>query len=400
MATSKEIIAQTEKYSAHNYKPLQVVLTRGEGIWVWDAEGTRYLDMLSSYSALNQGHRHPRIMKALADQASRLTLTSRAFHNDRLGELCEYMCRLSGMDLMLPMNTGAEAVETAIKIARKWAYIEKGVPRHEAEIIVAHNNFHGRTTTLISFSSEELYRNDFGPFTPGFHVVEYGSVDAIRAVMNGRTAAVMLEPIQGEAGIIVPPAGYLGAVRALCDENRVLLVLDEIQTGFCRTGKLFCFMHEGVKPDVLVLGKAMGGGVFPVSACLSGKEILGLFTPGEHGSTFGGNPLACAVALEAVKVLVDEKLDERSMELGEFFMARLREIDSPHIKEVRGKGLLIGVELLPEAGGARRFCEALQKLGLLCKETHDNVIRFAPPLVISKEDILWAVEKVAKVLAA
>ncbi len=399
MSSSKDVIAKTEKYSANNYHPLDVVLTRGDGIWVWDAEGTKYLDMLSSYSALNQGHRHPRIMEALARQAGRLTLTSRAFHNDQLGELCEYMCTLSGMDLMLPMNTGAEAVETAIKIARKWAYLEKGVPRHEAEIVVAHNNFHGRTVTVISFSSEELYKKDFGPFTPGFHIVEYGSVDAIRSVLNDRTAAVLLEPIQGEAGIIIPPEGYLREVRSLCKESNVLFALDEIQTGFCRTGKLFCYMHEDAVPDMLILGKAMGGGVLPISAVLSGKDVLGLFTPGEHGSTFGGNPLACAVALEAVKVLVDEKMDERSMEIGEYFMGRLRDLNSPHVAEVRGKGLLIGVQLKPEAGGARRFCEDLMQKGLLCKETHEDVIRFAPPLVISREDIDWAIERIGPVLA-
>jgi ornithine--oxo-acid transaminase len=399
MSSSKDVIATTEKYSARNYHPLDVVLTRGEGVWVWDAEGTKYLDMLSSYSALNQGHRHPRVMKALARQAEKLTLTSRAFHNDQLGQLCEYMCTLSGMDLMLPMNTGAEAVETALKIARKWAYLEKGVPRHEAEIIVAHNNFHGRTVTVISFSSEELYKKDFGPFTPGFHIVEYGSIDAIDSVMNDRTAAVMIEPIQGEAGIIIPPEGYLREVRSLCKENNVLFALDEIQTGFCRTGKLFCYMHEDAVPDVLILGKAMGGGVLPISAVLSNKDVLGLFTPGEHGSTFGGNPLACAVAIEAVKVLVDEKMDERSMELGEYFMGKLRELESPHVAEVRGKGLLIGVQLKASAGGARRFCEDLMTRGLLCKETHEDVIRFAPPLVITREDIDWAIEQIRPVLA-
>jgi ornithine--oxo-acid transaminase len=338
-------------------------------------------------------------MKALAGQAEKLTLTSRAFHNDQLGVLCEYMCTLSGMDLMLPMNTGAEAVETALKIARKWAYLEKGVPRPEAEIIVAHNNFHGRTVTVISFSSEELYKKDFGPFTPGFHVVEYGSVDAIRSKMSDRTAAVMIEPIQGEAGIIIPPEGYLREVRSLCKDNNVLFALDEIQTGFCRTGKLFCYMHEDAVPDLLILGKAMGGGVFPISAVLSNKDVLGLFTPGEHGSTFGGNPLACAVALESVKVLVDEKLDERSLELGEYFMSALRGLDSPHVAEVRGKGLLIGVQLKAEAGGARRFCEALMERGLLCKETHEDVIRFAPPLVIGREDIDWAMDQIRPVLA-
>lgn len=399
MSSSKDVIATTEKYSARNYHPLDVVLTRGEGIWVWDAEGTKYLDMLSSYSALNQGHRHPRIMEALARQAEKLTLTSRAFHNDQLGQLCEYMCTLSGMDLMLPMNTGAEAVETALKIARKWAYLEKGVPRHEAEIIVAHNNFHGRTVTVISFSSEELYKRDFGPFTPGFHIVEYGSVDAIGDVMSERTAAVMIEPIQGEAGIIIPPEGYLREVRSLCKENNVLFALDEIQTGFCRTGKLFCYMHEDAVPDMLILGKAMGGGVLPISAVLSKRDVLGLFTPGEHGSTFGGNPLACAVALEAVKVLVDDKMDERSLELGEYFMGKLREMDSPHVAEVRGRGLLIGVQLKAEAGGARRFCEDLMTRGLLCKETHEDVIRFAPPLVITREDIDWAMEQIRPVLA-
>jgi ornithine--oxo-acid transaminase len=399
MTSSKDIIEQTQKYSAHNYKPLEVVLSRGEGIWVWDLEGNKYLDMLSSYSALNQGHRHPRIIKALTNQAGKLTLTSRAFHNDQLGPLCEYVCKLASMDMMLPMNTGAEAVETAIKIVRKWAYLTKGVPRHDAEIIVAHDNFHGRTTTVVSFSSEDLYKQDFGPFTPGFHIVEYGNVDAIAEKINANTAAVLLEPIQGEAGIIVPPEGYLREVRSLCDENNVLFALDEIQTGFCRTGKLFAYMHEGIAPDLLILGKAMGGGVFPISATLSNKEVLGLFTPGEHGSTFGGNPLACAVALESIKVLVEEKLDERSTEMGEYFIGKLRAMESPLVKEIRGKGLLIGVHLKKEAGGARPYCEKLQKLGLLCKETHEDVIRFAPPLVISKQDIDWAMGHVTAVLA-
>jgi len=398
MPTSKQVIEITERYSARNYHPLDVVLTRGEGVWVWDVEGRKYLDMLSSYSALNQGHRHPRIMKALADQASQLTLTSRAFHNDRLGPLCEYMCKLAGMDLMLPMNTGAEAVETAIKIARKWGYLVKGIPRGEAEIIVAANNFHGRTVTVISFSSEELYRRDFGPYTPGFRIVEYGSARAIEKAIGDRTAAVMIEPIQGEAGIIIPPEGYISKVKEICASRRVLFALDEIQTGFCRTGKLFCYMHEDAKPDLLILGKAMGGGVFPISAVLSMKDILGLFTPGEHGSTFGGNPLACAVAHESVKVLVEEKLDERSAEMGEYFMGRLRSLPSPHVEEVRGKGLLIGVQLKKEAGGARRFCEALKDKGLLCKETHEDVIRFAPPLVITRDEIDWAVGQVGPVL--
>jgi ornithine--oxo-acid transaminase len=397
---STDIIELTEDYSARNYHPLDVVLTRGEGIWVWDAEGTKYLDMLSSYSALNQGHRHPRIMKALAEQAEKLTLTSRAFHNDQLGPLCEYLCKLSGMDLMLPMNTGAEAVETAIKIVRKWAYLEKGVPRHEAEIIVAHNNFHGRTVTVVSFSSEDLYKKDFGPFTPGFHIVEYGSLEAIRSRMSDHTAAVLIEPIQGEAGIIIPPEGYLREVRSLCKERNVLFALDEIQTGLCRTGKLFCYMHEDAEPDLLILGKAMGGGVLPISAVLSKRDVLGLFTPGEHGSTFGGNPLACAVAMESLRVLVEERMDEKALELGTYFMERLRAMDSPHVLEVRGKGLLIGVQLKAEAGGARRFCEALKERGLLCKETHEDVIRFAPPLVITKEDIDWAIEQIGPVLAA
>jgi ornithine--oxo-acid transaminase len=391
------IIELNETYGAHNYHPLDIVLGRGEGVWVWDVEGNRYMDMLSAYSALNQGHRHPRIMKVLHEQAGRLTLTSRAFHNDQLGEFCRRLAGLCEMDMVLPMNTGAEAVETAIKAARKWAYVVKKTKMYDAEIIVCSNNFHGRTNTVISFSSEEYYRKYFGPFAPGFRIVEYGDLGQIEKAMTPSTCAVLVEPIQGEAGIIVPPAGYLKGLRELCTKHGVLLALDEIQTGLGRTGKLFCFQHDGIRPDLLILGKALGGGVLPISAVVSSREILGLFTPGEHGSTFGGNPLACAVAIEAMKVIVEEKLPQRALEMGRMFMGELGKLDNPNIKEVRGRGLLVGLELLPEAGGARKYCEELARHGLLCKETHENVVRFAPPLIISKEEIDWALERIKKV---
>ncbi len=395
---TQDFIKIEEQYGAHNYHPLDVVIEKAEGVWVYDVDGKKYLDCLSAYSAVNQGHVHPEILKALLDQANKVTLTSRAFRNDQLPLLYKELSEMTGYDMSLPMNSGAEAVETAVKLARKWAYQVKKVPRHQAEIIVAGNNFHGRTVTIISFSTEPLYRDDFGPFTPGFVVVEYGNADAIEKAITPNTAAVLLEPIQGEAGVIMPPDGYLKKVADICKKNNVLFAADEIQTGLCRTGKLFASDHEGVRPDIVIVGKALSGGFYPVSAVLADKPILGLFTPGEHGSTFGGNPLAAAVARASLKVLREEKLAERSAELGAYFVEQLSEIPSPHVKEVRGKGLLIGVELKPEAGGARRFCETLKAKGILAKETHDNVIRFAPPLVIDKETIDWALPAIRETL--
>lgn len=392
---TQDFIKIEEQYGAHNYHPLDVVIEKAEGVWVYDVEGKKYLDCLSAYSAVNQGHVHPEILKALLDQAKKVTLTSRAFRNDQLPLLYKELSEMTGYDMSLPMNSGAEAVETAVKLARKWAYQVKKVPRHQAEIIVAGNNFHGRTVTIISFSTEPLYRDDFGPFTPGFVVVEYGNIDALEKAITPNTAAIMLEPIQGEAGVIMPPAGYLKKVAELCKKHNVLYISDEIQTGLGRTGKLFAANHEGVRPDVVIVGKALSGGFYPVSAVLADKPILGLFTPGEHGSTFGGNPLAAAVARASLKVLRDEKLAERAEELGTYFIEQLSEIPSPHVKEVRGKGLLIAVELHTKA---RRFCEALKERGILAKETHDNVIRFAPPLVIDKETIDWALPAIRETL--
>ena len=395
---AKDYIALENEYGAHNYHPLDVVIERAEGVWVWDVEGRKYLDCLAAYSALNQGHRHPRIVAALVAQAQKVTLTSRAFRNDQLGPLYQELSDLTGYEMALPMNTGAEAVETAIKLARKWGYVKKGIPANQAEIITAGNNFHGRTISIISFSTEPLYKDAFGPHTPGFVTVPYGDAAAIERAITPNTAAILLEPIQGEAGVVVPPAGYLKAVADRCRKHNVLFIADEIQTGLGRTGKLFACDHEVVRPDVMILGKALGGGVYPVSAVLASREILGLFRPGEHGSTFGGNPLAAAAARAALRVIVEEKLVENSARLGEYFQERLAEIPSPHVKEVRGKGLLIGVELKPAAGGARRFCEALQQRGILCKETHDHVIRFAPPLVIDRPTIDWALGPITDVL--
>ena len=388
-----------ETYGAHNYAPLDVVITRAEGVWVWDVEGKRYIDFLSAYSALNQGHVHPRILQALEAQARRLTLTSRAFRNDQLPLLEKELCELTGFEMMLPMNSGAEAVETALKAARKWGYTVKGVPPDQAQIITCAGNFHGRTITIVGFSTVPQYREGFGPFTPGFVTVPYGDADALEAAITPETVAFLVEPIQGEGGIIVPPEGYLQRVREICDRHNVLFVADEIQTGLGRTGKLLACDWEGVKPDVVTLGKALSGGFYPVSAVLASREVLGVFRPGDHGSTFGGNPLACAVAREALRVLVEEGLIERAAEMGDYLVDRLRRIKSPYVKEVRGKGLLVGVELVPEAGGARRFCEALKERGVLCKDTHDTVIRFAPPLVITREEIDWAMERVEEVLA-
>ncbi|MGZ9166124.1 MAG: ornithine--oxo-acid transaminase [Anaerolineales bacterium] len=395
---TKDYISIEEQYGARNYHPLDVVIERAEGVWVYDVDGRKYLDCLSAYSAINQGHVHPQILNALLEQARKVTLTSRAFRNDQLPLLYKELSEMTGYEMSLPMNSGAEAVETALKLARKWAYQVKGVPRHQAEIITAAGNFHGRTISIIAFSSEPLYRDDFGPFTPGFVTVPYGDADAIEKAITPNTAAVLLEPIQGEGGVIIPPAGYLKRVAEICKKNNVLLMADEIQTGLARTGKLFAAQHEDVRPDVTIIGKALSGGFYPVSAVLADKVLLGLFTPGEHGSTFGGNPLAAAVARASLRVIREEKLAERSQQLGEYFMEQLSEIPSPHVKEVRGKGLLIGVELKPEAKGARRFCEALQGKGILAKETHDHVIRFAPPLVIDKETIDWALPAIRDVL--
>lgn len=395
---SQDYIDLEEKFGAHNYHPLDVVLSRGEGVWVFDVDGNRYLDCLSSYSAVNQGHVHPKILSAMLEQAQKITLTSRAFRNDQLPLFYQELCELTGYEMALPMNSGAEAVETALKLARKWAYQVKGVSRDQAEIITVENNFHGRTITIISFSSEELYRDDFGPFTPGFVTVPYGDIRALEAAITPNTAAISIEPIQGEAGVIVPPDGYLKAIRQICDRHNVLLIGDEIQTGLGRTGKLFAFDHEGVRPDIMVVGKALSGGFYPVSAALADKELLGLFQPGEHGSTFGGNPLGAAIGRAALRVLVEENLIENAANLGEYFQEQLAEIPSRHVKDVRGKGMLIGVEMKPEAGGARRFCEALQQRGILAKETHQHVIRFAPPLVIDKQTIDWALPRIREVL--
>ena len=395
---TKDFIAIEEQYGAHNYHPLDVVIERAEGVWVYDVDGKKYLDCLSAYSAVNQGHVHPQILNALLEQAKKVTLTSRAFRNDQLPLLYKELSEMTGYEMSLPMNSGAEAVETALKLARKWAYQVKGVPRHQAEIITAAGNFHGRTVSIISFSTEPSYRDDFGPFTPGFVNVPYGDVEAIETAITPNTAAVLLEPIQGEGGVIIPPAGYFKQVAEICEKHNVLLMADEIQTGLGRTGRLFAAQHDEVRPDVTIIGKAMAGGFYPVSAVLADTAILGLFKPGEHGSTFGGNPLAAAVARAALRVIRDENLAERSRELGEYFMEQLAEIPSPHVKEVRGKGLLIGVELKAEAKGARRFCEAMQAKGILAKETHDNVIRFAPPLVIDRETIDWALPAIREVL--
>ncbi len=395
---TKDYISLEEQFGAHNYRPLDVVIEKAEGVWVYDVDGKKYLDCLSAYSAVNQGHVHPKILDALVEQAKKVTLTSRAFRNDQLPLLYKELSEMTGYEMSLPMNSGAEAVETAVKLARKWAYVVKKAPRHQAEIIIAAGNFHGRTVTVISFSTEPGYRDDFGPFTPGFVTVKYGDADAIEKAITPNTAAVMLEPIQGEGGVIIPPAGYLKKVAEICRKNNVLFMADEIQTGLARTGKLFACQHEGVRPDVTIVGKALSGGFYPVSAVLADKAVLGLFKPGEHGSTFGGNPLAAAVARASLGVIRDENLAENSQKLGEYFMEQLSEIPSPHVKEVRGRGLLIGVELKPEAKGARRFCEALQEKGILAKETHDNVIRFAPPLVIDKETIDWALPGIRDVL--
>lgn len=396
MTKTQDIIQQTEKYGAPNYHPLPIVISEAEGVWVKDPEGNKFMDMLSAYSAVNQGHRHPKIIQALKDQADRVTLTSRAFHNDQLAPWYEMICEISGKEMALPMNTGAEAVETAVKAARRWAYDVKGVEENKAEIIACEGNFHGRTMTAVSLSSDPDYRKGFGPMLPGINIVPFGDLEALKNAITPNTAAFLIEPIQGEAGIIIPPAGFLKAARELCRENNVLFIADEIQAGLGRTGKMFACEWEDVDPDMYILGKALGGGVFPISCVVADSEVLGVFNPGSHGSTFGGNPLACAVSLASMQVLQDEKLADRSQELGEYFMSQLKEISHPSIKEVRGRGLFIGMELTE---AARPYCEELKELGLLCKETHDTVIRFAPPLIIAKEDLDWALERIRKVFA-
>ena len=398
MSRTEQVIRQTEAYSANNYHPLPVVIARGEGVWVYDVEGKRYLDMLSAYSALSHGHRHPKIVQALKEQADKITITSRAFHNETMVSFLENLCTLAGFEKALRMNTGTEAVETAIKAARKWGELKKGVPKNQGEIIVCENNFHGRTVTVISFSSEEQYRRGSGPYTPGFKIIPYGDAKALEEAITPNTIGFLLEPIQGEAGVIVPPEGYLRDVRRITKKNNVLLILDEIQTGLGRTGKLFAYEYEDAKPDILTLGKALGGGVYPVSAILSSSDVMDVFTPGDHGSTFGGNPLASAVGEAALEVLQEENLTQRAQELGEYFMAGLIRIASPKVKDIRGKGLLIGVEIKEEFGTARPYCENLMHLGLLCKETHHQTIRFAPPLVITKEQIDWALDRIEPVL--
>ena len=392
---TQEFIQLEEQYGAHNYHPLDVVIDRAQGCWVYDVEGKKYLDCLAAYSAVNQGHCHPKILSALVDQAHKVTLTSRAFRNDQLPLLLQQLHELTGFEMTLPMNSGAEAVETAVKAARKWGHKVKGIADGKAEIIVCANNFHGRTVTIVGFSTDEQYRDGFGPFTPGFKIIPYGDAAALRGAITPNTCAFLVEPIQGEAGIVIPPAGFLKEAAAICRQNRVLLIADEIQSGLGRTGKLFAYMHEGIRPDAIIVGKALSGGFYPVSAVLASKEILGVFHPGDHGSTFGGNPLACAVARAALRVLIDEKLPERSAELGGYFLEKLRTLRSPDLKEVRGRGLWIGIEL---HSLARPYCEALKEEGLLCKETHDRVIRIAPPLVITREEIDWAFERIKKVI--
>ncbi|HXS79956.1 MAG TPA: ornithine--oxo-acid transaminase [Gammaproteobacteria bacterium] len=399
MSGSGDVIAETERVSAPNYSPLPIVVSRGEGVWVFDVEGRKYLDCISAYSSLNQGHRHPRIVAALVEQAERLTLTSRAVHNDRMGPFLSELCALAGMEMALPMNTGAEAVETAIKLARKWGYRVKGVAKDRAEIVVCRNNFHGRTTTIVGFSSEPQYREDFGPFTPGFTLVDFGDIAALRAAITPQTVAFLVEPIQAEAGIIVPPPGYLAAARALCRERNVLFVLDEIQTGLGRTGKMFAYDHEpNAEPDLLVLGKALGGGVYPVSAVLASRAIMTLLRPGDHGSTFGGNPLAAAVGHAALRVLIRERLAERAAEQGDYLQGKLRALNAPCIAEIRGRGLLIGIEIAASAGSAREFCERLAQRGVLAKDTHEQVIRLAPPLIVERGELDWLLEQLRAVL--
>ena len=398
MSSTERIILETENYSANNYHPLPIVIEKGEGVWVFDVEGKKYLDMLSAYSALSHGHRHPKIIHALIEQAGKVTLTSRAFHNKKMGSFLKRLCEISGFERALPMNTGTEGVETAIKAARKWGHLRKGVLENQGEIIVCENNFHGRTVTVVSFSSERQYRYGFGPFTPGFKIIPYGDSKALEEAITPNTVGFLVEPIQGEGGVIVPPQGYLREIRDITRNHNVLLMLDEIQTGLGRTGKMFAYQHEDAKPDILILGKALGGGVYPVSAVLADDSIMSVFCPGDHGSTFGGNPLASAVAEVSLDVLQEENLAANSFEMGRYFIEGLQTIKSPIVKEIRGKGLLMGVEIKKEHGPARPFCEKLMDLGILCKETHQQTIRFAPPLIINQEEIDWALERIAVVL--
>ncbi len=394
-SVSQTFIDMEEQYGAHNYHPLDVVIERGEGVWVWDVEGRKFLDCLASYSAVNQGHCHPRIMAAVTEQIRRVTLTSRAFRNDQLPLLYKQLHDLTGFEMSLPMNSGAEAVETAVKAARKWGYKVKGIPEGQAEIIACANNFHGRTISIVSFSTDEQYRDGYAPFTPGFTIIPFGDADALERAITPNTAAFIVEPIQGEAGIVIPPDGYLARVEAICRAHNVLFVCDEIQSGLGRTGRFFAHEWEGVRPDMVTVAKALSGGYYPISVVLARRDVLGVFNPGDHGSTFGGNPLACAIARTALQVLIDEKLVERSAELGAYFLGRLKTLSSPAIREVRGRGLWIGVEL---HGAARPYCERLMAEGVLCKETHDHVIRLAPPLVITREEIDWAFDRIKRVI--
>jgi len=394
----QQYIDLEDEFGAHNYKPLDVVLSRGEGVWVWDVDGNKYLDCLSAYSAVNQGHCHPKIMDAMLDQAKKLTLTSRAFRNDQLGLFYQELCELTNSHKVLPMNSGAEAVETVIKTVRKWGYQVKGVAQDQAEIIVCENNFHGRTITIVGFSTDPNSTEGFGPFTPGFKIIPFGDAEALENAIGPNTVGFLVEPIQGEAGVIIPPAGYLKAARDICKQHNVVLILDEIQTCLGRTGKMLAEEHDGIEADLTLIGKALSGGFYPVSAVLSNSEVMGVLQPGEHGSTFGGNPLACAVARAALKVLVEEKMVDNAAEMGSYFLDGLRQIKNPVIKEIRGKGLMIGMELWPETGGARHYCHKLKEKGLLCKETHENIIRFAPPLVITKDLVDWALEQIEAVL--
>jgi len=395
---AKDYIELEQKFGAHNYHPLPVVISKAKGVWVWDVEGKKYIDMLSSYSAINQGHMNDRIVKAAVDQLQRVSLTSRAFSNDKMGSFLKKLCDVSGMEMALPMNTGAEAVETSIKMARRYAHQKKSIPEDKGEIIVCENNFHGRTTTIISFSSDPDSKKGFGPFAPGFVTIPYNDAESFKKAINKNTIGILVEPIQGEAGINLPSPGYLKELRKICTEKRILLMLDEIQTGFCRTGKMFCFQHEGIKPDILMVGKALGGGLYPVSAALASREIMSVFTPGSHGSTFGGNPLASAIGEESLNVLIDERLADRANEMGAYFVKRLKEISSKKIKEIRAKGLLIGVEFVLKPGETvRPICEKLMEKGVLAKDTHEKTIRFAPPLVITRAEVDWAIEKIKEV---
>ena len=395
---AQDYINLEDELGAHNYKPLDVVLQRGEGIWVWDVAGNKYMDCLSAYSAVNQGHCHPKIVGTLIKQAQTLTLTSRAFRNDQLGLLYKELCDMTNSHKVLPMNSGAEAVETVIKAVRKWGYQVKGVAENKAEIIVCENNFHGRTITIVGFSTDKTSRENFGPFTPGFKIIPYGDSDALEAAITPNTVAFMAEPIQGEAGVIIPPDGYLREARSICTQNNVILVLDEIQTGLGRTGKLLAEEHEEIEADLTLIGKALSGGFYPISAVLSNKEVMDVLRPGEHGSTFGGNPLACAIARTALRVLVEEGMIENAAKMGDYFLSNLSRIKAPHIKTVRGRGLMLAIEMTADVGGARQYCEQLMAKGLLCKETHENTIRFAPPLVITREEIDWALERIEAVL--